>query len=121
MRSVLCRSFASVIAALMLLVISARPVAIADESGRLVLLTGQETTLHKEVLAGLRQYLRQYGVAIAEEYSLQGDPTETARTFQAIRRDHSQVLLTVGSGPTQTVIKEGSENPLIACLVVNAD
>jgi len=121
MRNVLFRSFASVIAAFMLLAITAQPVTVAGENGRLVILRSQETALYKEVLTGLRQYVSQYGVTISEEYSLQGDPTETTQILQAIRRDHSQVLLTVGSSAAQAVLKEGSENPLIACLVVNAD
>jgi len=112
----------SVIAALVLLAMSLRPITAADGNCRIVLLTSQEIAPYNKVLTGFRQYLRQHKAnAIFEEHSLRGDPTRADQILKTVKKESAQVLLTVGSLATRIALKEAGELPIIACLIVNAD
>jgi putative ABC transport system substrate-binding protein len=114
--------FAFIIGVLILLMASARSALVIAQENLVVMITSQEAAPYKEVLSGFRRYLTQHEAStVFEEYSLQSDPSKANQVLQEVKKKSPRVLLTVGSLATQAAVKETSEIPLIACMVVKAD
>src|SRR5262245_12934157 len=115
-------SFAFITGVFILLMASVRSALVVAQENLVVMITSQEAAPYKEVLSGFRRYLTQHGASTTfEEYSLQSDPSKANQVLQEVKKKSPRVLLTVGSLATQAAVKEASEIPLIACMVVKAD
>jgi putative tryptophan/tyrosine transport system substrate-binding protein len=107
----------------LLFLVDVRPLAIAADSGPILMVTSQETNPYKEVLTGFRQYFanRNGTTALLEEHSLQGDARKAEQIFKNAKARRVQLILTVGSLATQTALQEAEGIPTIASLILNAD
>jgi putative tryptophan/tyrosine transport system substrate-binding protein len=107
----------------LLFLVDVRPLAVAADSGPILMVTSQETNPYKEVLTGFRQYFanRNGTTALLEEHSLQGDARKAEQIFKNAKARRVQLILTVGSLATQTALQEAEGIPTIASLILNAD
>jgi putative ABC transport system substrate-binding protein len=89
---------------------------------QIAVLTSQDAAPYQEVLAGFRQYLEQHaGNVTLTVHPLQGNADRASQELQQIKQEHVQLLFTLGSLATQAAVRSGSELPLLASLILNAD
>lgn len=92
------------------------------ESGRIVVLNGQEVKPYQEVLAGLQQSLLSQGVKVSIEiYSLQGNPAKTQEVLAEVKRNGARLVVALGSAAAQAAVREVSHLPLLATMIMSTD
>jgi putative tryptophan/tyrosine transport system substrate-binding protein len=107
----------------LLFLVDVRPLAVAAEGGPILMVTSQETGAYKDVLTGFRLYFanRNGTLTLLEEYSLQRDASKVSQILKDAKARRAQLIVTVGSLATQTVLQEAPEIPTIASLILSAD
>lgn len=99
----------------------ASPDSACAESGRIVVLSGQDLKPYQDVLAGLRQSLTKQGINLAVEiHASQGVPS-TADVIDDIKKHGARLVVALGSAATQAAAREVGQVPLIATMIVTAD
>ncbi len=92
------------------------------ESGRIVVLSGQDLKPYQEVLAGLQQSLTKQGLSTTiEVYPLQGNPTKTHEVLSDLKKTGARLVVTLGSAATQAAVREVPHLPLLATMIVSAE
>jgi putative tryptophan/tyrosine transport system substrate-binding protein len=113
----------ALLAAVLLFLVDARPLAGAANSRPILMVSSQETGPYKEVLSGFRQYIASQNgaAALLEEYSLQGDAHKASQIFKDAKARQAQLVFTVGSFATQAALQEASDIPTVASMILSAD
>jgi len=109
---------AAVLTALLLLAVGR-----AARSGeRIVLLVSSNEAPFQEATGGFRAYLDGQGIQAGYELlSLDGDPTKATPAIQKIKAGGTRLVVTIGSMATDAALKEITDIPLVACLVLRTD
>lgn len=72
---------------------------------------------YQAALKGFREFLEQSGVhAHYDVYNLRGDPAESDRVVQGIKRNGARLVYTLGAYATEAAIHAEIDAPLTACL-----
>lgn len=99
----------------------ASPDSACAESGRIVVLSGQDLKPYQDVLAGLQQSLTKQGINLAVEiHAAQGAPS-TANVLEDIKKNGARLVVTLGSAATQAAVREVGQVPILATMIVTAD
>lgn len=99
----------------------ASPDSACAESGRIVVLSGQDLKPYQDVLAGLQQSLTKQGINLAVEiHAAQGAPS-TANVLENIKKNGARLVVTLGSAATQAAVREVGQVPILATMIVTAD
>ena len=99
----------------------ASPDSACAESGRIVVLSGQDLKTYQDVLAGLQQSLTKQGINLAVEiHAAQGAPS-TANVLADIGKNGARLVVTLGSAATQAAVREVGQVPILATMIVTAD
>ncbi len=100
----------------------ASPDLVCAESGRIVVLNGQDLKPYQDVLAGFQQSLARQGINLSVEvHALQGNPTKTQDILADIKKHGARLVVTLGSAATQAALREVGQLPLLATMIVAAD
>jgi len=100
----------------------ASPDSVCAESGRIVVLNGQDLKPYQDVLAGFQQSLSKQGINLpVEVHALQGNPTMTQGVLADIKKNGARLVVTLGSAATQAAVREVGHLPLMATMIVTAD
>ncbi len=100
----------------------ASPDSVCAESGRIVVLNGQDLKPYQDVLAGLQQSLSKQGINLpVEVHALQGNPATAHDVFADIKKNGARLVVTLGSAATQAAVREVGHLPLMATMIVAAD
>ena len=100
----------------------ASPELVCADSGRIVVLNGQDLKPYQDVLAGFQQSLAKQGINLSVEiHALQGNPTKTQDVLADIKKHGARLVVTVGSAATQAAVREVGQLPLLATMIVTAD
>jgi putative tryptophan/tyrosine transport system substrate-binding protein len=91
------------------------------QSGRIVVLSGQDLKPYQEVLAGLQQSLTKQGINLSiEVHSLQGNQRKTQEILADVKRNSARLVVTLGSAATQAAVREVSHLPILATMIMSA-
>lgn len=98
------------------------PMAVADDSASLVVVTTRNDGPYKGVVSGVRSALeeRSSGTELSV-HSLQTDGEGAMAALRDARRSGKAPLLTVGSIATRAALEMPGDAPVIACMVVDAE
>ncbi|ULA69389.1 MAG: hypothetical protein LZF62_430061 [Nitrospira sp.] len=100
----------------------ASPDLVCADSGRIVVLNGQDLKPYQDVLAGFQQSLAKQGINLSVEiHALQGNPTKTQDVLADIKKHGARLVVTLGSAATQAAVREVGHLPLMATMIVTAD
>lgn len=100
----------------------ASPELVCADSGRIVVLNGQDLKPYQDVLAGFQQSLAKQGINLSVEiHALQGNPTKTQDVLADIKKHGARLVVTLGSAATQAAVREVGQLPLLATMIVTAD
>jgi putative ABC transport system substrate-binding protein len=100
----------------------ASPDLVCADSGRIVVLNGQDLKPYQDVLAGFQQSLAKQGINLSVEiHALQGNPTKTQDVLADIKKHGARLVVTLGSAATQAAVREVGQLPLLATMIVTAD
>lgn len=107
------------LAALCALFLSPGPVFAGEKIA--VLISSPEQPF-AQALKGFQDYFKQQGVdAVYEVHQLGGDHANAAHTVQKIRAGGAQLVLTIGSLATESLVLKITDIPVVACLVLRLD
>src|ERR1043165_2148691 len=91
------------------------------QSGRIVVLIGQDLKPYQEVLAGFQQSLKKQGINMSlEVHSLQRNPGKTQEVLADVKRNGARLVVTLGSAATQAAVREVSHLPILATMIMSA-
>ena len=110
--------------ALILSVLSlvASPDPAGAESGRIVVLNGQDLKPYQDVLTGFQQSLTKQGITTTiEVYPLQGNAVKTQEVLSEVKKTGARLVVTLGSAATQAAVREVGHLPIMAAMIVTAD
>ena len=94
---------------------------VTAQSGRIVVLSGQDLKPYQEVLAGLQQSLTKQGINLSiEVHSLQGNQRKTQEVLADVKRNGARLVVTLGSAATQAAVREVSHLPILATMIMSA-
>ncbi len=111
-----------IVAALVAIMMALHSTPVVAQGKSLVVITSQDAGPYQETIAGFQRYLNQQGIdGPFTVHSLRGDATTAGQVLSEVKKAGAHLLLTVGSLATQAALKEASEIPIIACMVVNTD
>ena len=100
----------------------ASPDFVSAESGRIVVLNGQDLKPYHDVRAGFQQSLAKQGLNLPVEiHALQGNPTTAQDVFADIKEHGARLVVTLGSAATQAAVREVGHLPILATMIVTAD
>lgn len=92
------------------------------ESGRIVILNGQDLKPYQDVLAGLQQSLTKQGINLSVEIqSLQGKSGKAQDVLRDVKQNGARLVVTLGSLATQAAVREVGHLPILATMIVSAD
>ena len=98
------------------------PDSACAESGRIVVLNGQDLKPYQDVLAGFQQSLTKQGITTTiEVYPLQGNAAKTQEVLGEVKKTGARLVVTLGSAATQAAVREVGHLPLMAAMIVTAD
>ncbi len=87
---------------------------------RMIVLLSHVEGPYKETLDGFQEYLNGQGVqADLEIFNLDGDASRAMETLNTIQSSEGSLIFTLGSLAMETAIREGSDIPIIAGMVMN--
>lgn len=110
---------AAILAALISLVL---PVAGADAAEKIAVLVSSKDAPFEEALAGLKNYIAKQGIEAEYEVSgLDGSAAKAGPAVQKAKKSGAKLVVTLGTLATDAAVKEISELPIVACLVLRAD
>lgn len=88
-------------------------------SSRIAVLISSDEAPFTEAVAGFRDYLARQGVEA--DYAIErldGDAAKTGSAVRRIRAGGASLVFTVGSAATDAAVKEITDIPIVACLVL---
>ncbi len=89
---------------------------------KIALLISSNNAPYKAAVSGFNAYLAKQGIqADYEVYPLDGDAAKAGPAIQKIKASGSRLIFTLGSLATDAVVKEVTDTPIIACLVLRTD
>jgi putative tryptophan/tyrosine transport system substrate-binding protein len=89
---------------------------------RIVLLVSSNEAPFQEAVAGFREYLSGQGIQAGYEvFNLDGDAEKAGPAIQKIKAGGTRLVLTLGSMATDAALREITDIPLVACLVLRTD
>ncbi|MDH4152580.1 MAG: hypothetical protein OEV01_02210 [Nitrospira sp.] len=92
------------------------------ESGRIVVLSGQNLKPYQDMLTGFQQSLMKQGLTLAIEiHSLQGNPGKAQEVLADVKRNGARLLVTLGNTATQAAAREITNVPLLATMIITPD
>ncbi|MCW5798967.1 MAG: hypothetical protein KIT40_10730 [Nitrospira sp.] len=106
---------------LSLLKLMASPDSAGAESGRIVVLSGQDLKPYQDVLAGLQQSLTKQGLNLTVEIHAAQGASPTANVLEDIKKHGARLVVTLGSAATQAAVRELGQVPIIATMIVTAE
>ena len=93
---------------------------VTAESGRIVVLSGQDLKPYQEVLVGLQQSLSKQGINLSiEVHSLQRNQSKTQEVLADVRRNGARLVVTLGSAATQAAVREVNHLPILATMIMS--
>ena len=94
---------------------------VTAQSGRIVVLSGQDLKPYQEVLAGFQQSLTKQGINLSiEVHFLQGNQKKTQEVLADVKRNSARLVVTLGSAATQAAVREVSHLPILATMIMSA-
>ena len=91
------------------------------QSGRIVVLIGQDLKPYQEVVTGFQQSLNKQGINMSlEVHSLQRNPSKTQEVLADVKRNGARLVVTLGSAATQAAVREVSHLPILATMIMSA-
>jgi len=94
--------------------------ALAGE--KITLLISSNEAPYKAAVSGFNGYLAKQGIQAGfEVYALDGDAAKAGPAIEKIKTSGSRLIFTLGSLATEAAIKEISDIPIVACLVLRTD
>jgi putative ABC transport system substrate-binding protein len=91
------------------------------QSGRIVVLIGQDLKPYQEVVTGFQQSLNKQGINMSlEVHSLQRNPGKTQEVLADVKRNGARLVVTLGSAATQAAVREVSHLPILATMIMSA-
>jgi putative tryptophan/tyrosine transport system substrate-binding protein len=110
---------AAAILAVLFFLVGARS---ARTGERVVLFVSSNEAPFQEAAGGFREYLAGQGVqAEVEVFNLDGDAAKAGPAIQKIKAGGTRLVLTLGSMATDAALREITDIPLVACLVLRTD
>ena len=95
---------------------------VSAESNRIVVLSGQDLKPYQEVLTGFQQSLAKQGITLTVEiYPLQGNQAKTQDVLADVKRTGAKLVVTLGNQVTQAAVREISNVPILATMIVTPD
>lgn len=95
---------------------------VCAESNRIVVLSGQDLKPYQEVLAGLQQSLVKQGLTVnVEIHAVQGNQTKVQDVLADVKRNGAKLVVTLGNQATQAAVREISNLPILATMIVSPD
>ena len=89
---------------------------------RIVLLVSANDAPFKETLAGFSEYLAHQGIQSGfEVVNLDGDAGKAGPAIQKIKSGGTRLVLTLGSLATDAAVRQISDIPIVACLVLRTE
>jgi len=94
----------------------------ARTEARIVLLVSSNEAPFKEADAGFREHLVRQGIqAEYEVYNLDGDAAKAGPAIQKIKAGGARLVVTHGSLATDAALRDITDIPIVACLVLRTD
>ncbi len=91
-------------------------------SNRIVVLSGQDLKPYQEVLAGFQQSLVKQGLTVnIEIHVLQGNQTKAQDVLGDVKRNGAKLVVTLGNQATLAAVREISDLPILATMIVSPD
>ena len=89
---------------------------------RIVLFVSSNEAPFQEAVNGFREYLAGQGVQAGYEvFNLDGDAAKTGPAIEKIKAGGTKLVMTLGSMATDAALREITDIPLVACLVLRTD
>jgi putative ABC transport system substrate-binding protein len=96
--------------------------SVSAESNRIVVLSGQDLKPYQEVLAGLQQSLVKQGITVnVEVHALHGNQTNAQDVLADVKRNGAKLVVTLGNQATQAAVREITNLPILATMIVSLD
>jgi len=94
----------------------------ATANEKIALLISSNDAPYKSAVSGFNAYLAKQGLqANYEVYTLDGDAAKAGPAVQKIKASGSRLIFSLGSLATDAVVKEVTDIPIVACLVLRTD
>lgn len=98
------------------------PEPVSAESGRIVVLNGQDLKPYQDMLAGLQQSLTKQGINLSVEiHAIQGNQAKALDVLSDVKKNGARLVVTLGTVATQAAVREVSHLPILATMIVSAD
>jgi putative ABC transport system substrate-binding protein len=94
----------------------------AHAGEKIAVLVSSKDAPFEEVLKGLQGYLEK--TAVEAEYDvhrLEGSKAKAGQALQAVKQSGAKLIVTLGSFATDAAVKEISDIPIVACMVLRTD
>ncbi len=105
-----------------MLIISAALVGSAGAADKIAVLVSSKDALFEEALKGFQGQLDKAAVqADCEVHRLDGSVARAGKAVQAVKKSGARLVLTLGSLATDAAVKEISDIPIVACMVLRTD
>ena len=120
MKSPILRWSATVLFALLVLIIGDRAAAAPDREIRIGVLLSQDAGPYQDALDGFKHYFEHQGIkARFDVASLKGDAAQAGAALQQLRAQPLDLLFTLGTLATQSALRADVGMPIVAGLVLN--
>ena len=91
-------------------------------AAHVAILTSYDTPPYQETSAGFQRYLAQKGMEIAYDlYPLKGDREVLHQALEHVKKQGARLLFTLGGLATEAALKEVTDLPIVACMILNAN
>jgi len=92
------------------------------ESGRIVVLSGQNLKPYQDMLTGFQQSLVKQGITLnIEIHPLQGNQTKAQDVLENVKRNGAKLVVTLGNQATQAAVREITHLPILATMIITPD
>ena len=89
---------------------------------RIVLIVSSSEAPFKEAITGFREHLARQGVQAGYEvFNLDGDAAKAGPAIQKIKAGGARLVVTLGSMATDAALRDITDIPIVACLVLRTD
>jgi putative ABC transport system substrate-binding protein len=89
---------------------------------RIVLFVSSNEAPYQEAVNGLKEYLASQSIEAGYEvFSMDGDAAKTGPAIRKIKAGGTRLVVTFGSMATEAALREMTEIPVVACMVLRTD
>ena len=108
--------------AMAIFIISAALVGSAHAADKIAVLVSSKDATFEEALKGFQDHLGKAAVqADYEVHRLDGSVAKAGQAVQAVKKGGAKLVLTIGSLATDAAVKEITDTPIVACMVLRTD